>query len=291
MAWKRRFSGLGGRPHLKGERNRLNSILFKQGVNWIVGRKVRLTGFGVVRFHDQNIPTGRIGYARLVRRASGWYLCLWIQTDRAGIISGDGEVGIDPGFAHLATLSSGEQIEHPDELRAGAARLGQAQRGRRRWLTARLLERQGNRRKDRNHKLSLRLVKQNGLIAWSKDRSANLAKTFGKSVSSAGHYQLRSMLDYKCRAGGSRFIAVPSRNSTRTCSSCGALSGPTGWAGLSVRHWVCAICGVEHDRDCNAAVNTLNAARGMRVERGREAASGIVATCKTTKFIDAPKEP
>lgn len=42
-------------------------------------------------------------------------------------------------------------------------------------------------------------------------------------------------------------------------------SGPTGLAGLSVRQWRCP-CGAEHDRDVNAARNTLFAAAGCAVE-------------------------
>jgi transposase len=58
---------------------------------------------------------------------------------------------------------------------------------------------------------------------------------------------------------------VSGRNSTKTCSACGAKTGPTGWAGLKVRQWRCA-CGATHDRDINAAMNTLRAGRGTRHE-------------------------
>lgn len=42
-----------------------------------------------------------------------------------------------------------------------------------------------------------------------------------------------------------------------------ALTGPTGITGLSVRQWECSSCGTAHDRDTNAAVNTLLAGLGM----------------------------
>lgn len=83
------------------------------------------------------------------------------------------------------------------------------------------------------------------------------------------------MLTYKSRTGGRQYLEVPSRFSTKTCSACGSLSGPSGYAGLSVRHWVCAVCGTAHDRDINAAVNTLNAGVGMTHESHREVVSGI----------------
>jgi transposase len=100
---------------------------------------------------------------------------------------------------------------------------------------------------------------------------------FGKSVASAGHTQLRGMLAYKCIASGRQFREVPSKYSTRTCSACGSLSGPTGYAGLSVRQWTCADCGAAHDRDVNAAINTLIVGVGITLEHRRKAVPGIPA--------------
>jgi hypothetical protein len=40
-------------------------------------------------------------------------------------------------------------------------------------------------------------------------------------------------------------------------SSCAAKTGPKGIAELGIRSWVCAECGVSHDRDINSARNIL----------------------------------
>lgn len=278
----RRFvTGVSRCPRLKSRRRPLSSIAFAwwdQGNTppKVRGNRVWILGMGPVRFHRQEIPAGHVGQARIVRRASGWYLCLFVQTDPKPITPvADGEVGIDPGFSSLLTLSTGEKIEHPHELAAEATRLAQAQRGGRKALSARIHERIRNRRKNRNHHLSRRLVAENGLIAFSADPHRSIARRFGKSVSSSGHFQLRQQLAYKSLAGGRRFVEVPSRNSTRTCSACGALSGPSGWRGLSVRIWDCCACGARHDRDVNAAVNALRSGRGIRHKNRREAVPGI----------------
>jgi len=287
-AWKRCYSRQNRPPRLKGRRNRLNSIPTTHGLKRPVSDRIGFPGMPRLRFHKQEIQAGRIGCARIVKRALGWYLCLFIQAEPAPIaLIANGEVGVDPGFSSLLTTSAGEVVDHPDELRATEARIGQAQRGTRTRLVARLHERTANQRKDRNHKLSRRLVAENRLIAWSKDTHGNLARRFGKSVTSASHYQLRSMLAYKSRAGGREFVEVASRNSTRTCSVCLARTGPTGWAGLKVRHWTCAACGAAHERDVNAAQNTLRVGRGMRHESRREAVSGISTVSNTEKFISA----
>jgi transposase len=276
VAWQRCDKKLAKKPKMKGQRNKLTSLPFPDPFKAPVGTRVHVPGIGAVRFHAQQLPQGRIKSGRIVKRASGWYLCLFIDAQPQSIPhTGDGAIGIDPGFHHLLTLSAGEQIPHPHELRQIEHRLAQAQRGGRTRLVARLHERLANQRKDRNHKLSRRLVAANQTIVWSKDRQTAIARSFGKSVASAGHAQLRDMLAYKCTASGREFLEVPSQSSTKTCSACGSLSGPTGYAGLSVRHWTCADCGSAHDRDVNAAMNTLIAGVGTTHERHRKMAPGI----------------
>ncbi len=265
-AWQRCFQGLSRRPRLKGSRNKLNSIPLP-GLKPLQSGKFEVFRLGSVRFHAQSIPQGTIKIGRLIKRASGWYLCLVVDADPRDIpLVSNEAVGIDPGFSSLLTLSTGEAVEHPRELQATALRIAQAQRGRNRRLVARLAERQAHQRTDRNHKISRRIVAENALVVWSKDRHASLARSFGKSVASSAHGQLRQFLSYKCRSGGRQFVEVPSRNSTKTCSACLALTGPTGYAGLSVRVWTCSECGSRHDRDANAALNTLRLGRGMRLE-------------------------
>lgn len=267
-AWARCFKKIGGKPRLKGSRNKLNSIPFPDPIRAIEGNYIKLPGIGRLRFHKQDIPAGKVKCGRIVKRASGWYLCLFIDADRKVIARvGDGVIGIDPGFKDLLVTSSGEKVAHPQELRIREKRLSQAQRGINRKLVARLHERIKNQRKDRNHKLSLRLVQQNCVIYFSKDNIKAVAKKFGKSVASSAHSELRSMLEYKSRAGGTQYIEVSSSNSTRTCSACGCLSGPTGLAGLSVRQWTCIECGTLHDRDVNAAINTLISGVGTTLDR------------------------
>jgi putative transposase len=82
-------------------------------------------------------------------------------------------------------------------------------------------------------------------------------KKFGKSVSDSAHGELRRMLEYKSLIGGTELIFPENKNSTRRCSTCSALSGPTGLVGLKVREWDCEVCGTHHRRDHNAALNAL----------------------------------
>ena len=269
QSWQRCFKKLAKKPRLKGQRNRLNSIPFPDPIAAPADKKIRIPGLGMVRYHKQELTEGKIKCARVIKRASGWYLCLFIDAQPAAIPrTADNWIGIDPGYRHLITLSTGAKVGHPKELQRNIKRIGQAQRGINKKLVARLHERIANQRKDRNHKLSRRLVSENMVICFSKDNLRGLSRAgFGKSVAAAAHGQLRSMLSYKSRRGGTEYIEVSGNGSTRTCSHCGASTGPQGRAGLSVRHWECKACGTHHDRDVNSAINTLIAAVGTTVER------------------------
>ncbi len=266
-AWKRCFKKIGGKPRLKGMRNKMTSIPFPDPIRAPKGNRITLPSIGSVRFHKMEIPEGKIKCGRVVKRASGWYLCLFIDAERKPIERvASGQIGIDPGFSNLLTTSDGEVIEHPRELEAAATRLAQAQRGHDKQLAARIQERIANRKKDRNHKLTTRLVSENILIVWSKDNHRGIAKKFGKSVSSSAHAQIRGMLSYKSPTSGTTFIDTASKDSTKTCNICHKPTGPSGLAGLSVRSWVCRGCGASHDRDVNAAINTLNFGAGCAHE-------------------------
>jgi len=80
-AWERCFKKLAKRPKLKGQRNRLNSIPFPDPLRAPEGNHINLPGLGSVRFHKQTLPEGRIKSGRMVKRASGWYLCLFIDAE------------------------------------------------------------------------------------------------------------------------------------------------------------------------------------------------------------------
>lgn len=272
-SWQRCYQGLSRKPRMRGNRNKLNSIPFPDPIRPPKDGRFSLPAVGSLKYFKQDLPEGAMKCGRIIKRASGWYLCLAIDAAPKPIpATGQKVCGIDPGLKSLITLSDGRAVPPPKEYQRTEHRLGQAQRGGNKRLVARLHERIANQRKDRNHKLSRELVAEHSLIAWSDDNLRWLQKAFGKAAGSNGLGQLSRMIEYKSRAGGVRFIRVASRHTTKTCSACGRLTGPTGYAGLSVRAWVCS-CGAEHDRDVNAAINILTLGAGYALERTREGAS------------------
>jgi IS605 OrfB family transposase len=120
------------------------------------------------------------------------------------------------------------------------------------------------------HIFSRSLVDQYQNILVGDVSSPKLVRTrMAKSVLDSGWGMLRNFLQYKGEHAGRTVRIVNERNTTRACSGCGALNGPTGPGSLVVRRWVCAACGEAHDRDVNAARNILTV--GLR---GRASVGG-----------------
>src|SRR2546428_3567463 len=123
-AWTRCFTKVAQKPRLKGRRNRLNSIPFPDPFNRPQGNHISIPGLGSVRVHAMWLPDGPIKCGRIVKRASGWYLCLFIDAAPMSIPHvADGQIGMDPGFESLLTLSTGQKIPHPRELEVLEKRL------------------------------------------------------------------------------------------------------------------------------------------------------------------------
>jgi len=255
-AWDRCFKKLAKKPKLKSIRNKMRSITFPDILARarLKDKTVNLPGVGSLRYFKQDIPEGKIKLAKIVRKASGWYCQLTLDTKHVFKVQETLKaVGIDTGFKHLAILSDGTKIENQRNYVRGQVRLAQAQRGNDKKLSARLQERIANRRKDHNHKVSRTIVENYKEIYITNDNLRGQAAIFGKSVSDAGISQLRSFLLYKGDHHGRVVKLVDSKNTTLTCGSCGSRCGPRGLSGLAVRVWECSACGAVLDRDINAA--------------------------------------
>jgi putative transposase len=175
-SWQRCFNKISKKPKLKSVRNKLNSIPFPDEIpsSRIKDKMIRLPKLGLVKFYKQAFPEGQVKRARIIRRASGWYLQLTIDaTHQFVVVSTDKKVGIDTGFKQLAVLSDGTKFENPRNFIDGQGRLAQAQRGRRRQLAGRLYEKIKNRRKDCNHKISRQLVENFQEIYITNDNLVN----------------------------------------------------------------------------------------------------------------------
>ena len=91
-----------------------------------------------------------------------------------------------------------------------------------------------------------------------------------KSISDAGWSQLISLTKSKAECAGKVVELVNARNTSQNCSSC----GNSVFKDLSIRVHSCPFCGLELDRDHNAAINILKRSKNTVGTTGINACQG-----------------
>ena len=87
------------------------------------------------------------------------------------------------------------------------------------------------------------------------------ALNFGKSVGDNGWGMFLRMLEYKLMFLGKQFLKIDKWfPSLKTCSRCGNIKEELK---LSERSYKCECCGIEIDRDYNAALNIRDVGKEM----------------------------
>jgi len=237
-------------------------------------RAVQLPRLGAIRTKEGTEKLrGRILSATVRRKADRWYVSLMVEAERLdpGPVLGP-VAGVDLGLHSFAVISDSvgeEMVAAPKplgrclrRLRWRSRRLSRKARGsgnRRRSAVrlARLHRRIRNMRVDFLHKLSTRLAKTKSVVVLEQLNVRGLMRNrhVARHIADSGWGTFRRMLEYKSQWYGSKVVLAPRfLASSKTCSDCGhVLDSMT----LSLRKWLCPACGVEHDRDGNAARNLV----------------------------------
>jgi putative transposase len=217
-----------------------------------------------------------------------WWLCLPVERSVAPSRAPNEAVGLDLGLKDTVATSDGQKLEAGQFYRQIEEKIAQAQRRGNKRQAKRLHRRAARRRKDALHKFSKKIVDRYQTIIVGDVSSLKLAKTrMAKSVLDAGWGMLKAQLQYKGQQAGRSVQVVNERNTTRTCSGCGSLTGPAGLDMLAVRTWMCGECGVTHDRDVNAARNILSAGRCPPSVSGNESSPGVAEPSQTYRRWEA----
>jgi putative transposase len=217
-----------------------------------------------------------------------WWLCLPVERQVLQSVAPKEAVGIDLGLKDIAATSDGDKLEAGHFYRNIEQKIAMAQRRGHKRQAKRLHRTAARRRKDALHKFSRKIVSQYQTIKIGDVSSLKLAKTrMAKSVLDAGWGILKAQLHYKGQQAARSVIIVNERDSTRTCSHCKALTGPTGLDMLVVRTWVCSACGVTHDRDVNSARNHRSAGRSPPSVSGNESSLTVAEPSLTYSQCEA----
>lgn len=224
--------------------------------------------------------------------ASGGKWFVSIQTEREveqPVHPSTSIVGIDVGITRFATLSDGSHIEPLNTFRKHRQRLARYQRAMSRktkfssnWKKAKarvqkIHTRIANARRDFLHKTTTTICKNHAIVCIEDLQVRNMSKSaagssdspgrnvkaksgLNKSILDQGWFEFRRQLEYKQVWLGGDVLAVPARNTSRTCPACGHVSADNR---QTQAKFACVDCGYENNADMVGAINVLAAGHAV----------------------------
>jgi IS605 OrfB family transposase len=269
----------------RGAKRSLGWVPFKAASLRRNGNSLRFCGKTFRVFDRDYLADHRFRDGCFAQDAVGdWYLCVPVQIVVEPSVAPGESVGIDLGLKTIATTSDGDRLEAGRWTHAYADKLARTQRHGHKKQAKRIYRKVAPCRADALHKFSRSLVDRYQTIVVGDVSSLKLVQTrMAKSVLDSGWGMLKTQLQYKGQQAGRSVQVVSESYSTRTCSSCGAITGPKGLDRLVVRLWVCGACGDTHDRDMNAARNILAGSRCGLPCAGTSLSSSLVPSGRRPK--------
>ncbi len=238
------------------------------------GYAVRVKGLPVIRIRTRRElpPSEDLKAIRITFRGRRVSVSLVYAVEVDPLPFSAARVGLDMGVLTRITTSEGEKIERRrvdrDEIKRKQQRLSACKKGSRRFrqrrrILANAYDRARIRDRNQCHRITTDLVRRYGLIAVEKLDKKKMTRSGGarkralnRSIMEQTWGRIISQLIYKAAWAGRELVFVDPRNTSQRCSGCGA----TVQKDLSVRRHVCE-CGLDLDRDHNAAINILKKAR------------------------------
>ncbi|MHB8595253.1 MAG: RNA-guided endonuclease InsQ/TnpB family protein [Ktedonobacteraceae bacterium] len=202
-------------------------------------------------------------------RSGRYHVSIPVEEEIKPLDTVEQSVGIDVGLQSFVVLSTGESIANPKYYAREEKKLAKAQqllakkkkgsknRNKARQKVARLHAKIADKRRDYQHKLSTRIIRENQVMCVESLAVKNLLKNrcLAKAISDVGWGEFLRQLEYKAACYGRTMVKIDRwYPSSKTCSACGYVRQSLT---LDVREWICLVCGVWHDRDINAAQNIL----------------------------------
>ena len=291
-AYRKFFKKHQGFPKFKSRKFPKQSYTPRHRIRLMDANHIKLPKLGIVRFKSGKKVTGKIKNVTIRLSSTGkFYAILLVDTDVLELVKTGNSVGIDMGVADLMITSDG--IKYPtirfDKLLARKKHYWEKRLARRRlqamkeiaWdhhnkveeprelsdfknylkakrMVAKYSEKVANQRSNYLHNLTKQLVEQYDVIKIEDLKTKNLLKNhkLARAIANQAWREIRRQLEYKCDWYGKQLVTVNPRKTSQICSNCGYDDGKHT---LDIREWTCPKCGINHDRDINAAKNILAA--------------------------------
>jgi len=303
--YKNFFEKRADHPIFKKKGKSADSFRFPDGKQFTidqVNNRIKLPKLGWIRYRNSRDILGQAKNITVSANGGKWFAS--IQTEREveqPVHPATSIVGIDVGISRFATLSDESYVKPLNTFRKHENQLAKYQRRMshikkhsskdysNNWkkVKARVQKvhtRIANVRKDFLHKTTTTISKNHAMVCIEDLQVRNMSKSaagtgeapgrnvkaksgLNKSILDQGWFEFRRQLEYKQVWLGGDVLAVPTRNTSRTCPACGHVSADNR---LTQARFACVECGYENNADLVGAINILN--RGMKMLEGQDTA-------------------
>lgn len=264
--------GTPGFPKFKSKKYNKNSYTINGRGIKLTETKIRLPNIGWIKLKEHGyipVKANKICYATISENNKRWYVSVTVEEEINEIIANNKVIGVDLGIKTLAVTSDGVYYENPKEQYKAEKRLKRLDR----WLSrkekgsnnykeaklqrAEAYQKVSRIRKQAINEITTELAKNNSVIVIEDLNVSGMMKNhhLARAVSDVSFFEFRRQLEYKCKWYGSELVVIDRwYPSSKLCSRCGAINNDLK---LSDRIYKCD-CGLEIDRDLNAAINIRN---------------------------------
>lgn len=255
-----------------------------------VNSRLFLPKLGWLRYRNSRDVLGELRNVTVSQSGGKWFVSIQTQREMADPVHPSSSiVGIDVGIARFATLSDGSFIEPLNTFRKHQQRLARVQRVMSRkqkfsnnWKKVKaevqkIHTRITNVRRDFLHKATTTISQNHAIVCVEDLQVRNMSKSaagssdspgrnvraksgLNKSILDQGWFEFRRQLEYKQAWLGGEVLAVPPRNTSRTCPACGYVSAENR---QTQARFACVECGYENNADLAGAINISE--RGHRL--------------------------
>ena len=282
-SYKQFFKKIGkGRPNYHNP-HKGGSFMFKGKVGYSLnGNEITINKINCTFRFKLTREYGTVKNVHIKRDNQG-YLWLIITTevmpkhyDRLGNAS----IGMDFGMKHFLTTSDGEIIDSPEVYKKSLKLLAKLNRNlshkkkgsnsRKRAIKrlVKLHEHISNQRSDFHWKLAHELCRYCSYIAIEDLNLKGMQRLWGRKISDLSYGEFVTKLEHISQKYGTVIVKIGRfEASSQICHCCGYKN--SGVKNLNLRTWVCPECGIEHDRDINAAKNILGISYGKGISHDR----------------------